>query len=211
MPQLHCSTGPPIAAAAGDDESDGGRVDPSTDLQETYHLENPPAWVRRLWSQLMNSSVVLAACDHTALLLQSLPDAATDAQLRLRCLQALRADRPKKYDGVLQPPATHGFHEMLHLLLALLAPEVANDQLRSQHTQVTKDIQKQLLILDHHKDQNTAAVDDDGFSFCPHSSAHTNLYYKYQGALENKNSEKKQAKERTNQQVSSNPVSCEEN
>jgi hypothetical protein len=41
----------------------------------------------------------------------------------------LRADRPKKYDGVLQPPATHGFHEMLHLLLALLAPEVANDQL----------------------------------------------------------------------------------
>jgi hypothetical protein len=66
---------------------------------------------------------------------------------------------------------------MLHLLLALLAPEVANDQLRSQHTQVTKHVQKELLILDHHKVQNTAAVDDDddGFSFCPHSSAHTNL------------------------------------
>jgi hypothetical protein len=57
---------------------------------------------------------------------------------------------------------------MLHLLLALLAPEVANDQLRSQHTQVTKDVQKQLLILDHHKVQNTAAVDnDDGSSFFP--------------------------------------------
>jgi hypothetical protein len=125
----------------------------------------------------MNSRVVLAACDHTALLLQNLPDAATDDQLRLRCLQALRTDRPKKYDGVLQPPAIHGFHEMLHLLLALLAPEVANDQLRSQHTQVTKDVQKQLLILGHHKVQNTAAVDnDDGFSFWPHSSAHTNLY-----------------------------------